>query len=79
MSDWMFNEVAQEYALCSDRDDRWRTGGTVEEVIEEAGLSPEQVLAGMERFARERTIRLGRQQAALAEARRDVEPEPVAT
>jgi hypothetical protein len=51
----------------------------VEEVIEEAGLSPDQVLAGIERFARERTIRLGRQQAALAEARRDVEPELVAT
>ena len=79
MADWMFNEVAQEYALCSDRDDRWRTGGTVEEVIEEAGLSPAQVLAGMERFARERGLRLGRQQAALAEARRDVEREPLAT
>jgi transketolase len=69
MADWIFNEAAPEYALSSDRDDRWRTGGTVDEVIEEAHLSPEWILKGIERFVREREVRLGRLATALAEAR----------
>ncbi len=60
MHAWLFNEVAEEYALSADWDDRWRTGGTLEEVIEEAHLSPDWVLTGLERFVREREVRLGR-------------------
>lgn len=69
MGDWLFNELAAEYALSSDWDDRWRTGGTVDEVIEEAHLSPEWVLAGIERFVREREQRLARLGQALEDAR----------
>ncbi len=58
MSDWIKTDVAREYALCSDWDDRWRTGGTVDEVLEEAHLSPAYLLAGIERFVRERERRL---------------------
>jgi transketolase len=29
MHDWLFNKIADEYALSSDWDDRWRTGGTL--------------------------------------------------
>jgi len=79
MADWIFNELAPEYALSSDRDDRWRTGGTVEEVIDEAGLSPEKMLEGIRRFVRERETRLSRLEAGLAEARRDLEPELLPT
>ena len=75
MTDWIFNELAQEYALSSDRDDRWRTGGTIEEVIDEAGLSPEKMLEGIRRFVRERGARLSRLEAGLCEARRELEPE----
>ncbi|OGC02691.1 MAG: transketolase, partial [candidate division NC10 bacterium RIFCSPLOWO2_12_FULL_66_18] len=38
MHDWLFNKVAEEYAMSSDWDNRWRTGGTLDEVIEEAHL-----------------------------------------
>jgi len=52
MHAWLFNEMAEEYALSADWDNRWRTGGTLEEVIEEAHLSPDWVLTGLERFVR---------------------------
>ena len=68
MHDWLFNEVAEEYALSADWDNRWRTGGTLEEVLEEAHLSPQWVLAGLDRFVREREARLGRLQAGLGAA-----------
>ena len=58
MRDWVENSVVAEYSLTSDWDDRWRTGGTLEEVIEEAHLSPGHILRGIERFARERDRRL---------------------
>ena len=69
MHDWLFNKVAEEYAMSSDWDNRWRTGGTLDEVIEEAHLSPEWVLEGIERFVRDRDARLGRLQAELDAAR----------
>jgi len=43
---WLGNEVAFEYSLCADWDDRWRTGGTVDEVLEEAHLSADWILQG---------------------------------
>jgi transketolase len=60
MRDWIEHPVVAEYSLTSDWDDRWRTGGTVDEVVAEAHLSPEHLLAGIERFARERKDRLAR-------------------
>jgi transketolase len=58
MKDWISSAVAQEYSLASDWDDRWRTGGKVEEVLEEAHLTPFYLLEGIERFVRERGERL---------------------
>jgi transketolase len=71
MHDWLFNKVAEEYALSADWDNRWRTGGTVDEVIEEARLSPEWLLEGIARFVRDREARLARLQAELDAARKD--------
>ena len=65
MGDWVENSVVAGYSLTSDWDDRWRTGGTLEEVIEEAHLSPDHILRGIERFARERDRRLGAFRAVL--------------
>ena len=56
--DWKLNPLADDYAMTSDFDDRWRTGGTLDEVIEEAHLSPEWLLKGIERFAKDRDNRL---------------------
>jgi transketolase len=58
MHDWLFNHLAEDYALSSDWDDRWRTGGDLDEVIEEAHLSPERILDGMVRFVEDREKRL---------------------
>ena len=58
--DWFPHQIAAEYAMTSDFDDRWRTGGTLDEVIEEAHLSPDWLLRGIERFVRERPERLRR-------------------
>jgi transketolase len=69
MRDWLFNPLAEEFALCADWDNRWRTGGTVAEVLEEAHLSPGWLLSGVERFVRERPARLERLQAGLDAAR----------
>jgi len=68
MHDWIFNDVAEEYALSADWDNRWRTGGRLDELLDEAHLSPKWVLEGIERFARERAARLARLQAALDQA-----------
>jgi transketolase len=69
MHDWLFNKVAEEYALSADWDNRWRTGGTLEDVLEEAHLSPKWLLEGIERFVSNREDRLKRIQAELEAAR----------
>ena len=60
MHDWLFHKVAEEYALSADWDDRWRTGGMLDELVDEAHLSPRWVLEGIERFVRDRDARLAR-------------------
>ncbi len=53
MNDWIFNSQTSPYTLSADWDDRWRTGGTLEEVIDEAHLSPDWLLKGISRFVKE--------------------------
>ncbi len=60
MRDWAGDPQVREYSLSSDWDDRWRTGGSVDEVIEEAHLDQDHILAALERFASERPERLRR-------------------
>ena len=54
MREWADGPLVREYSLSSDWDDRWRTGGSVAEVIEEAHLDEAHILAALERFAAER-------------------------
>ena len=70
MGTWFATDVSFEYTLSPDWDDRWRTGGTVDEVLEEAHLSPEWILKGIERFAKERAERLARIRRMLEAAER---------
>ena len=70
MHDWLFNKMAEEYALATDWDNRWRTGGTLEEVVDEAHLSPRFMLEGIERFVRDRDARLARLQTEIDMARK---------
>jgi transketolase len=71
MRDWVRHRIADEYAMSSDWDDRWRTGGSVDEVMEEAHLSRDWLLAGIQRFVDERPRRLGQLARELASARGD--------
>jgi transketolase len=57
MSDWIGGPIAREYSLSTDWDSRWRTGGSLDEVMDEAHLSASHILAGIERFVRERDQR----------------------
>jgi transketolase len=68
MSDWVDGPLALEYSMGSDWDNRWRTGGTLDEVMDEAHLTPPHLLAGIERFVRERASRLQRVRNALEAA-----------
>ncbi len=69
MHDWIFHKVAEEYALSADWDNRWRTGGTVDEVLDEAHLSPEWLLKGIRRFVADRERRLERLARQIDSAR----------
>jgi len=65
MRDWASGPVVDEYSLGADWDDRWRTGGSLEEVIEEAHLDQGHILEAIERFATDRAARLARLRSAL--------------
>ncbi|MFN0207128.1 MAG: transketolase [Planctomycetota bacterium] len=60
MHDWIATKVSEEYAMTSDYDNRWRTGGTVDEVIDEARLTPKWLRIGIERFVNDREKRMAR-------------------
>jgi len=60
MHHWIANPIAKEYSLSSDWDNNWRSGGTLDEVIEEAHLDPKHVFEGIERFVKDREKRLSK-------------------
>jgi transketolase len=60
MHDWLPHKVAEEYAMSPDWDDRWRTGGSVEELKREAHIDPDSLWEAIGRFAAERERRLER-------------------
>lgn len=60
MHDWLPHKVAEEYAMCSDWDNRWRTGGNVAEIKAEARIDPESLWEGIGRFAADREERIRR-------------------
>ena len=66
MTDFVEGPIAKEYSLSSDWDNRWRTGGTVDEVMDEAHLGPGHILDGIERYAAEREERHARLREIVA-------------
>jgi len=65
---WPLRDVGpltDAYSLTSDWDNQWLTGGLEPDVIAEAHLDKESIFAGIERFARDRTERLGQQRSLL--------------
>jgi transketolase len=70
MHDWAEGPLAREFSLSADWDDRWRTGGNLDEVIDEAHLAPEHILLAIKRFVAERSARLEAVRTALEAADR---------
>jgi transketolase len=66
MDRWLTHPLVREYSLSADWDNRWRTGGSVDEVIEEAHLDPAHILEGIERFVRDRAKRIASLEAAVS-------------
>ena len=65
MSDWIDGPLAAEYSLSADWDNRWRTGGSLDEVMDEAHLTSSHILAAIERFVRDRSDRVRRLKETL--------------
>ncbi len=65
---WPIRDVGpltDRYSLTSDWDNQWLTGGLEADVIAEAHLDQASILAGIERFAKEREQRFALQREAL--------------
>ena len=58
MGNWIKNRLVAKYSLSPDFDNRWRTGGSVDQIIIESGLDSLSILDGIKRFADEREKRL---------------------
>jgi transketolase len=70
MRDWVDGPLGAEYSMGADWDDRWRTGGSVDEIMDEAHLSMPYLLDGIGRFVRDRESRLRRLRHLVAAADR---------
>lgn len=60
MSNWIKHSVVKEYSVSADWDNRWRGGGNLEEVIDEAHLSARWQWKAILKFAENRPDRLER-------------------
>ena len=58
MKDWTFNHLAENYSLSADWNNQWLTGGTLEEVVDEAHLSQDWILSGIEKFVNSKEERM---------------------
>ncbi len=70
MRDWVDGPLSAEYSMGADWDDRWRTGGSLDEVMDEAHLTTPYILEGITRFVRDRERRLQRLHDMVAAADR---------
>jgi len=66
---WPLRDVGpltDDYSLTSDWDNQWLTSGLEPDVIAEAHLDAKTIVAGIQRFAKDRESRLSRQRNQLA-------------
>ena len=65
MGHWIKHSLVEEYSISADWDDKWRHGGNLEEVIEEAHLSSDWQMKGIDDFAGDRDKRIKRLQGSI--------------
>jgi len=50
--------MVKKYSLAPDHDNKWRTGGSVDQIIAESHLDPDSLLNGIKKFVQDRSKRL---------------------
>ena len=75
MDNWIPHAVARDYVVSPDWDNRWRTGGSVDQITSEAHLDPASIREGIERFVGDKSERRRRMTALLGGAGAALEPE----
>ena len=58
MHKWMANRIVEKYSMSPDFDNRWRTGGSLDEIVAESKLDSNSIWEGINRFAEQREQRL---------------------
>ena len=58
MGRWIKHPIVAKYSLSPDIDNRWRTGGSVDQIITESRLDSLSILNAIKRFSNERDRRL---------------------
>ena len=58
MHKWIANRMVENYSMAPDFDNRWRTGGSLKQIISESKLDPDSLWIGIKRFASDREKRL---------------------
>jgi len=58
MHKWIGGKIVEEYSMSPDYDNRWRTGGSVDEIVAESKIDSLSVLKGIKKFVSERELRL---------------------
>ena len=57
MQKWIANRVVESYSLSPDFDNRWRTGGSLDQIIRESQLDPDSIMNGIRRFVEDKRKR----------------------
>ena len=60
MKNWIKNDIVEKYSLSPDFDNRWRTGGSFEQIILEAKLDPQSIWDGILHFVFDRNKRINK-------------------
>lgn len=65
MSNWIKHPIVKTYSVSPDWDNRWRSGGTLNDVIDESRLSAHWQMDAIQKFANDRDLRLDRIKSTL--------------
>ena len=58
MHKWIANRVVESYSLSPDFDNRWRTGGSLNQIIKESQLDSDSIMNGIRKFVGDKEKRL---------------------
>ena len=68
MHKWIGGKIVEDYSMSPDFDNRWRTGGSVDEIVAESKIDSLSVLDGIRKFVNERDKRMAAISSSLPKA-----------